>query len=284
MKFDLSVLDYEKDLTIQLKEQFHYQVARMVKGNRRENKSLRKISLFHGTIFKYLNSILLDGMVPRDISNLGGNFHDDVKSNPNLVYLTDKWHYMYAQNAMTKDAELVGGDDMPIDSFPCYVEVEVREQDLIIDEDFFHSQYVMKKITRCLEKREYELKLTALECLDNYGTVAHIGSIDHCNVVSFTIMANVKAFTENMMAPTSKYVAELNQWGAGKGKGSLSLLELSELEVKGDEIESNLTFWMKDVRRHYQDVALIASFEEKKPDEPGVGNYRIRFNHVDKQH
>lgn len=257
MKFDLRDIDISQEITTQLKKQYHAKVERMVKSGQRDSKSLNKIRLFHGTSLYELNNILMNGLQTRDTIGTTGNWVGDAVSNPYNVYLTSKWHYAFALTACHNrlydalEEEKNSGEEIHFDikslkATPCYIEVEVREQDLIIDEDFFHSPYVYDKIKRFVKKGDLDLKLTFDECIKNYGTVAHIGSIDRHKIVSFTILADsttVKMFQDI----EGQYMKEYKEWTGGKGLGKLTFLDLLEMEAQHDRNMLNLTYQMNTI-------------------------------------
>jgi hypothetical protein len=259
--FDLSKFDYTQELTGQLKREHSRQVAELVNSGNKDNDKIKTVKLFHGTSLHYFNDILLGGLQRRNITQKS-NFEDKIKSNENLVYLTSKWHYWYAYKAV----ETLNNKNENNMNVPCYIECEVPVQDLVIDEDFFHSKYIETKIKNCVKRHEQYLELKYDECLSQYGTVAHIGDISRENVVSITILAGTKTFINNFINPKSQYQKDLIKWGSGKGKGHLKFMDLLELEDQ----KYDLTFQLQDIPIGYtvRDILL-----DKEND-----RYRLYFN------
>lgn len=238
MRYDLSILDYEKEITEQLKLQ-HTEMVKELYDNL-DNKKIDKddyIMLYHGTNLRSLNSILIDGMLTRNITKVS-NFNDVIISNEHLVYMTNKWHYFYAFNSFLLDVN--SQDTMNI---PSYVEVKVPKALLVEDEDFFHSKYVKSKIKRCLKKNERYLEISWEECLAQYGTVAVIGKIPREYLFSFTILADLELFQKNFASEDCQYSKEVVNWGNSKGKGKLKFMDLVKLESS----DINATYFMDSI-------------------------------------
>ncbi|PLS19538.1 hypothetical protein CVD28_03730 [Bacillus sp. M6-12] len=257
MKFDLTKIDFSKEITDQLKEQYHEMVRYMVDTNESDNNNNGYVTLFHGTNLKRLNTILLSGLVPSHITGIN-NFEGELKSNEHLVYLTRKWHYWYAfqtyMNYRMEETE----DNRDIYNIPCYVEVRVPENKLIIDEDFFHSTYIKNRIKTAIKKHKTELEVSYEECLNQYATVAYMGKIERKDIVSFTLLVNINLFRKNFIEEKSLYMRDLEKWSQGKGKGKLSLEDLFRLE----DDPANLTFMMKDIPKDN----IITEFVRKDYD------------------
>lgn len=259
--FDLSRFDYTQELTDQLKKEHTRQVGELVNSGNRDNCETKKIKLFHGTSLRYFNDILLGGLQKRNITQRS-NFEDEIKSNENLVYLTNKWHYWYAYKAV----ETLNKMDEANVNVPCYIECEVEVKNLIMDEDFFHSKYVKTKLKNCLKRHEQYMELKYDECISQYGTVAHIGDISRDNVISITILAGAKTFLKNFIVPSSQYQKDLLKWGSGKGKGQLKFMDLLELEDQ----KYDLTFQLEDIPSGYTVKDIILDEENDR--------YRLYFN------
>jgi hypothetical protein len=256
MIFDLSRLDLDREITEQLAQQHFKQVEDMMVSGKRENTEEKPISLFHGTSLYHINKILIDGVLPINETSIS-NYEGNLKSNVNLVYLTSKWHYQYAYYTFAKlNNEGKVAEDM---NFPCYVECKIPYSELVIDEDFFHSKYILQKLRRCLVRGEKEMEVTVEECLNHYGTVAHLGRIKRKNIESFTILANLPLFLENFIDSKSQYQKDVQKWGKGRGKGELRFLDLLKLE----DDKYNLTFEMKNI----PEGCIITKFIKKNDNE-----------------
>jgi len=237
MKYDLTQIDFKKEITQQLKVMYIEKVEAMLK-NKEVASVGEKLILFHGTSLHYFNDILMYGLLRRNITGVS-NFGEKIKSNENSVYLSKKWHYWYAYNSYNNLLNN-GIKDMNI---PCYIECEVPVSSLVPDEDFFHSKYVLNKIKTCLKEDKQFLELKYDECLNHYGTVAHLGNIQRDDIVAITILANEKLFLKNFIDYKCQYYKDLQKWGNGKGKGVLKFIDLLKLE----DDKYNLTFQLKDV-------------------------------------
>lgn len=255
MQFNLTTLDYTQEITAQLKNQYDAQIETMAKTGKTDEKGNRMVTLFHGTSLYHLNSILLNGLLPRRKSNLS-NYDEELESNPYLVYLTNKWHYFYANaacNTLIKAGTPLGQEW----NIPAYVEFKLPLEYLTLDEDFFHSKYVKDKLKSCLKKQKPFLELTLEECLAQYATAAHLGEILPSSIVSFTILTDMDCLRKNFLT-TSQYQKEFIKWGQGKGKGSLKFIDLVQLE----DSPYNLTFFMKDVPQN----SIISEFIFKESE------------------
>lgn len=99
------------------------------------------ISLFHGTSTYYLNEILTFGLLTRKESKI--NNWENNPSFDQLTYLTKKWQYVYAYNAMLNLYEKEN-----IATYPCYIEFKVPKALLVPDEDFINTKYMIKKLNK----------------------------------------------------------------------------------------------------------------------------------------
>ncbi len=240
MIYDLSLLNFEEEITSQLKYQHSLMTEQLLKEKSFLNAINKEyVTLYHGTSVENLNGILLNGFLIREKSNIS-NFKEDIESNKNLIYLTNKWHYFYAFNAYLNSSK---EDKMNYFDLPCYVEVKVPKYLLVEDEDFFFSLYVKNKLKKCIKQNKRYLELSWEESLAQYGTVAVLGDIDRKYLVSFTILADMDILYTNFISENSQYQKELANWAKGKGKGKLKSMELVALE----DSPKNITYWMKDV-------------------------------------
>lgn len=261
MKFDLTLIDFSKDVPDQLKKQ-HYQIVnRMLKEGLHDNDDDKKITLFHGTDLSNINSILYSGLETSGETNKN-NYEGDLKSNEGLIYLTNKWHYWYAYKALEQSFK--NSDNKY--RIPCYIECTVPASKLIMDEDFVHSMYVKNRLKTCLKKRQHIFELTYVECLNQYGTVAHLGKVERKDIIAFTVLFNVDLFKRNFIDEKSQYQKDLQKWGHGKGKGSLKLIDLFRLE----DDKENLTFNLKGLPENSVITEII-------PKKGGNTAFSLRF-------
>lgn len=267
MKIRIDNIDKSGDIGLQLKNNYNLEVANMIRLNRRDSDNFSKITLFHGTTLRNLNNILINGLLPRKITNNEGNFTGHLKSNPELVYLTNKWHYKYAMMGMDAyKTDTYQKEGFDVGDIPCYVEVEVRICDLLPDEDFINYPYVINKVSKSFLRKDDSVKVVYDECLKNFGTVAHIGRILPSSITSFTILGNLLNFIEVIMANDGQYNKDILNHVAGKGVGKLNLSDLFKLETVNDNYKSNTTYWQKDIIKlpeefNYNDRYFIRSIE-----------------------
>ncbi|MDF2879644.1 MAG: hypothetical protein K0R54_201 [Clostridiaceae bacterium] len=268
MIFDLTIIDYTKEITNQLKEQHFRKIDKMITNETFDNNDDSTITVYHGTSLYYLNDILLKGILPRDTTGIG-NYSNEIASNKNLVYLTNKWHYFYAYNAFNSlnKSEIDTGSL----NIPCYVECKVPAKYCVIDEDFFHSNYIKQRLKSAIKKGNTTLEINYSECHAMYGTIAYLGAVPREYIKSFTILANIELLHKNFIDNNSKYQKQLRNWANGKGKGDLKLIDLANLE----DDEYNVTFGTKDIPENY----IITGVE---PTQNSNVKYRLRFNEVKK--
>lgn len=235
------------DMIKALKESYMNAVDKMIKDNRRDSKSFGNVTFFHGTTFKNLNNILVNGLLPREASCVDGNYTGHLESHPGLTYLTNKWHYRYAlmgmdvyknENAPVENAYLLGDT-------PCYIEVEARHMDLIPDEDYILTPKVIECVKEALTHGHDSISIKFSECLANFGTVAHFGSIPPEAIKSFTILGNLDNFFNVIIA--GQYSDDITRCLDGNGVGKLNANDLCGLEAIGDENKNNATYWVTNV-------------------------------------
>lgn len=210
------------------------------------------VTLYHGTTTAYLNDILEHGLLPRKDTDQG-NWQDQVASSPNVVYMTNKWHYLYAYNATGAYIEKVekntGKEQEPWFkswlTFPCYIECVVPKALLVADEDFFHSRYISNRIQSSLRSgKEFSIdSIDPLECLAHYGTAGVLGGIKPEYIKSFSILGELELYRE-LMFSNSPYKKDTEKWGAGKGKGKVELLDIMKRE---DQSLHNAAFFMHQI-------------------------------------
>lgn len=138
------------------------------------------IKLYHGTDKSRLQSILANGIQPRQDE---GNWGHTVISRPNMVYLTDSYAFHFSMHCMSDD-DFKPGSDYPAVA----IEVWVDEDKLYPDEDWM-AQSVMQyckqnsiPMNRTLCELTDEQEPLAHKdlwqfSLEKLGTVAHYGTI-----------------------------------------------------------------------------------------------------------
>lgn len=194
------------------------------------------ITLYHGSTTAYLNQILKHGLLPRK-ETYNDNYEKISSSAFNTVYLTNKWHYVYAYKAtdvyIQKKAEQEKREVIPWwmswETIPCYIECEVPKALLVPDEDFFHSKYISQKIKSALKKGFDSIEMTWEESLAHYATVGVVGGIPAEYIKSFSILGELELQKE-LMFDKSAYQKDYKKWATGKGKGDLKLLDLMKRE------------------------------------------------------
>ena len=236
-----------KDKIIELansfRREYKEQIDELIKSKDFSNINTEDtITLFHGTNTKYLNSILTNGILNR--KEIGISNWNEFSSMESLVYLTNKWHYFYAINSLFTIIDDLKKDEQV--AFPCYVECVIPKDLIVVDEDFFISNYSIKKARNAFKKNK-EFTLTWEECLAQYGTVAVLGNIPVKYIKSFTILGDVEYFMEELMADDCQYKKDYIKWQSGKGKGDLNINDLIGLESKS---KLNGTWWLKDLKKN----------------------------------
>jgi hypothetical protein len=199
------------------------------------------VTLYHGTTSAYLNNIIKTGILPRQQSRIS-----NWKNNPsieNVTYLTNKWHYFYANSATIKYMDINYWWNT-FETLPCYVECRIPKALLIADEDFIFTSYFFKKI-KSAKNKNLDLTVNWMECLSQYGTVGVLGAIDPKYIVSFTVLGDVHLFAQNFMIQESQYLKDYEKWQEGKGKGKLKLQDLLNIEQQSD---LNGTWWLDNFK------------------------------------
>lgn len=215
------------------------------------------VTLYHGTTFGHLNSILKYGILPRAITNID-NWEDVeliLPSTSNVVYLTNKWHYFYAYQAtgtyMEKNYQRINWWDTG-ETFPCYVECVVPKALLVADEDFFNSKYMTQKIKTSIKKGK-ELTVSWEESLAHYATVGVLGGVQPEWIRSFSVLAEPKLYYDFFLGDTP-YSKEFWAWTQGKGKGKIKLIDMMKRE---DQSLSNATWMMKDAPKGWTRISEV---------------------------
>ncbi|WP_242297589.1 hypothetical protein [Bacillus cereus group sp. BfR-BA-01382] len=192
------------------------------------------ITLYHGTTTKRLNEILQHGITPRNKNEI--NNFIDVPSNPELVYLSTKWHYWYAFHANEKSLiNQVGKERYEAESitslwnetgdFPVYIVCEVPKELLVLDEDVVYQWGIKTKI------RSGEIQgpddISVEECLQQ-GTIASLDTIlpEYMNEV---IIIGSEDYRDELL--DGAYGVEAEKWFHGFGIGSLTADSLSVHEI-----------------------------------------------------
>ena len=165
----------------------------------------------------------------------------------NAVYLTDKWHYAYAQVTNRKISK-----DKNVNAIPIYLTVDVPQRRLSIDEDVIYTPYFAKQINESLSTIQrqsssmkngsgYELSFPIpshyayKDSLRDLGCCTHIGIIplEHIHSVHFI----TGAMNEWLQAEIGTYFDEYKQWANSQGKGIMTEKQLRKLEKQiGGEI------------------------------------------------
>lgn len=162
-----------------------------------------ELILKHGTSASSLQDILLNGLVGRKKNNR--NNFPQAESNENLIYLTNKWHYMYAFISVRVSFEnYLNNLNIPIpEDFNIYSEklqdyweetcdvpivltVRVNESDLLIDEDIVYNRKFKKELSL---KKEINLKDLTYEKSLNQYTVACRKEIKSNDILGIEVVA-----------------------------------------------------------------------------------------------
>lgn len=254
--FDIQNLDFSKELSQQLIDMYR----KKIKDGEGfcEPDVVDDIIVYHGTCLPYANFILKNGIEPRKkLEN--GNFDKEIRSFDGMVYLTTKWHYLYAHNSCVQYDKKEPASDSIINAM-CYFDCRVNLNELCLDEDFFHSAYVLSKIKKCLKEHRNILTLSSSECLQYYGTVASNGKISRERIVGLTILLNQDKIFKNFISASSQYQKDVKKWAHGKGKGALSKKDLLLLE----DDENNLFYDVSKIKSDYIIDKIVYNTEAKK--------------------
>lgn len=231
------------DLFNQLKESFMYQARTFnIEELDKHADQDKTITLYHGTNTYRLNSILKDGIRPRNETGFNNWEKEEALANEDIVYLTNKWHYWYAYNSV--DAVLTekyGPEWSQHDDtrwwvtgkiVPIYLSVEVPIHYLTIDEDILYSRYIKDKINRAVKKGiDLDLAVTWEDCLAHHGTVGVRGGIRREWIKGIHILGDPKLYT-SLMGDKQLYYKDVMKWFDGKGKGKLKPKELRDIEKR----------------------------------------------------
>lgn len=147
----------------------------------------QKIRLSHGTTLPLLESILKDGLLPRNVTGVDGNF-EDYPSGEDRVYLSNCYSPYFGM--------ILGK--------PLIVEVEVDIDDLYPDEDFLSQSVKDVSQTHNFKNDILAYKHYAMDSLKLLGTVAHMGAIANTKIV------NVCSFKESMLAVCDPTISLMN--------------------------------------------------------------------------
>ena len=124
------------------------------------------MKLYHGTAERYLNAILEDGIMPRRMASIDGNW-DQTLSRPDMVYLGEAYPIFYALHAADGDKAVV-------------IEIELDEMDeafLYPDEDFIWEALKQKvphpEVIKTLLNYQHHWR----DSLERLGNCCHRGVI-----------------------------------------------------------------------------------------------------------
>lgn len=200
------------------------------------------VTLYHGTSSYFLNDILTNGILPRNLTE--HHNWEKAPSNEDIIYLTNKWHYNYAYHTTETLLEKKYGEEwhkiseaqwwLTLNPVPIYVECKVPKELLIADEDIFYSNFMRAKIKSCVRQNK-PLSLTWDESLSQYGTVGVFGGIIPSAIETFTVLADGRLRLE-LMDEDKTYFKEVKKWNKGYGKGKLKKEDLLKIEKKYERI------------------------------------------------
>jgi hypothetical protein len=201
------------------------------------------ISLYHGTSTHYLNEILQNGLLAR--KDTCHNNWEKLPSFEYLTYLTNKWQYAFAFNAVM---ELFEKEN--ILSYPCYVEFKIPKALLVADEDLINTKYMVNRINKSIRKNggKLVLDMTWEESLAQQGTVAYLGNIPKKYLESFTIIGDWDFIDKYVANDKSDYMLDYKQLQEGKGKGKR--VKAIDMITRETESNLNLTWFMKDLENN----------------------------------
>lgn len=221
-----------------------------------------RITLYHGTTTAYLVDILKNGIRPRCYTN-NSNYEHQHRSANNAVYLTDKWHYMYAVQVTDKYIKNKYGDNgLPWwtnrESFPVYIKLNIPKEHLAIDEDIVFSKY-FKDIVR----QNKDFTATWKESLKHYRTATFIGEIPVEYIEEITVLGDTGFIVKEICDDNSAYYKDYANVMKGVSVGK-RIKDISVIKKK--EIKSPLNITIKP-----QDLIGINKVEF------GIFNGRLKF-------
>lgn len=216
------------------------------------------ITLYHGTTTEYLNKILAEGLLPRQVT---GTSNWELESAEKFTYLTNKWHYYYAYRANEEVLVKKFGEDyieqpegrwwQTLDPLPCYIECKIPKALLFADEDMFLTTYMYKKLKTNAKKAEkageedVAISVGWEESLAQYGTAAVYGGVPAKYIHSFTVLGEPTMYLD-MFDENKSYLKDFRQWQSGKGKGKrFDMMKMLERETHSD---LNGTWWLKEFK------------------------------------
>ena len=195
------------------------------------NKPNDKIILYHGTTTAHLKDILKDGIKPRIYTNKS-NYKEEHRSANNLVYLTDKWHYMYAYNVTEYFSKNIHGVDYEWwkhkDILPMYIKVKVPKERLTLDEDIVYSDFfknkvnkikeqqknnenakigfTITKIDKVIDENNHVLGFDWNDSLKHYRTVGYLGIIKPKYIEEIVILGDLPFLIKTCMSGSDYYL------------------------------------------------------------------------------
>ncbi|GAB6474141.1 hypothetical protein CON36_35425 [Bacillus cereus] len=239
----------QNPIQIELKNEFMKQARNfdLEKLKSQEDRN-DTVTLFHGTNTFHLNSILENGILPRNKTGNNNWDKEEAYSNEDIVYLTNKWHYWYAYNSTERLLERKYGKDwssvkeaqwwLTGSIFPIYLECEIPKVYLTLDEDIVFSKFVKDEIKRAIKKgTDLQLNVTWEDSLAHQGTVGVRGGIPREFIKSIHILGDPHLYLE-LMDNKRQHMRDYDKWIQGKGKGKLKLKDLQEIEQKYQYIGS----------------------------------------------
>ena len=171
------------------------------------------VELYHGTTLGHLKDILEKGLVGRNISG-NSNYSDiDAESTSDLVYLSNKWHFIYSLNSnnsfmyRTHKVGIYDKEDDEILSvwnkyqdIPIILSVSVPRNCLVIDEDIVYN----RKVFHSLLNNELNIKDISIDRALEIGTVGCFYDISVRDINNI-FLVDMKNYNSYLKEPYSYY-------------------------------------------------------------------------------
>lgn len=230
--------DGQWDVITILKRDYKSWVKRMIQNHKIVDlfatvPSKDMVRVYHGTSTSHLHDILTYGLQPRSVTNRSNwnitHNGENLASIDDVVYVTTKWHYYYANVVARQNKE----------AFPCYIAFDIPKSALIPDEDAFHSKLSSERFwTYFYSKGRQPFHLSGEESLLFYHTASIPLGIPLSCIKEVTVLGD-HDFLTDILSPSSTYSQCLEEWSQGRLEREV---KMSSLYKKMNRSSYNRTF------------------------------------------